>query len=141
MKFSTKVRYGMRALVEIATADQSELLNISQIAESQDISRKYLESLLIKLKKQGILKSIRGQRGGYKLNRAPIDINVHEIVEALHGPLCLIDCQMKGENCLREAQCTTVNLWKHLSDNLVGEMQKISLEDLINNRYESRSEF
>ncbi len=117
--------------MEIAAEDQSVPMNISQIAESQDISRKYLESLLIKMKKQGILKSLRGQKGGYMLNRSPIDINVHDIVEALDGPLCLVNCQMKGEKCSREQQCTTVNLWKHLSEKLIEEMQKISLEDLI----------
>jgi Rrf2 family transcriptional regulator, cysteine metabolism repressor len=133
MKLSTKVRYGMRAIVEIATTAKTEPLSISQIAESQDVSKKYLESLLVQLKKQGILQSLRGQKGGYMLNKDPQDITVYEITEALDGPVTLVHCGTDGEKCNRKNSCSTVHLWNHLTENLIGEMKNITLSDLINN--------
>ena len=122
-------------MVEIATADHNNPVNISKIAESQDISRKYLESLLVKLKKQEILKSLRGQKGGYMLNRAPDDVSVYEISEALDGPIKLVDCEEGKQNCSRQANCTTVRLWEHLNKTLVQEMKRVKLSDLIENEY------
>jgi len=135
MKFSTKVRYGMRAMVEIARADQNNPLNISRIAESQAVSRKYLESLLVKLKKHGILKSLRGQKGGYMLQKAPEDISIFEISEALDGPVMLVNCRIDDQICNRQKSCTTVHLWEHLTEKLTGEMKSITLSDLIDSKY------
>ncbi|MBI9097074.1 MAG: Rrf2 family transcriptional regulator [Spirochaetaceae bacterium] len=132
MKLSTKVRYGMRAVVEIAhSTRENKTLTISTIAESQQLSQKYLESLLVKLKKRKILQSLRGQKGGYLLNKAPGDITVYDIAEALDGEFNLVDCSEKGETCPRLGQCSTINLWTHLTNTLVDEMKKITISDLI----------
>lgn len=132
MKFSTKVRYGTRAMVDIARlAGQDGGVTISTVAESQDLSQKYLETLLVRLKSHGLLKSLRGKNGGYSLNRDPGEICIYHIYEALEGPLELVDCRIQGEECKRESLCDTVGLWKHLTETLSVEMKGITLEDLM----------
>lgn len=132
MNFSTKTRYGTRALLQIAeTAGTDGGITISRIAESQDLSQKYLESLLVKLKRNTVLKSQRGKNGGYSLSRAPEGITVYDIYSALEGPLELVDCSEKGELCPRKEICSTSDLWSYLTCKFIGEMKKISLKDLM----------
>ena len=92
MKLSTKGRYGLRAMVDIAVYSQDSPVPISAIAERQNISVSYLEQLLPKLKKAGIIKSIRGAQGGYMLDKDPKDISAGDILRTLEGDLTPIDC-------------------------------------------------
>lgn len=135
MRFSTKVRYGLRAVLEIARTTENKVpMNISSIAETQNLSVKYLETLLLQLKKRDILQSIRGKQGGYLLHRTADSITVLDIFEALDGPLNLVGCEENGEKCTRLCQCSTSVLWGHLTKTLADEMQKISLKDLMDNK-------
>lgn len=113
-------------------------VTITAVAESQELSQKYLESLLVQMRKYGLLKSRRGKTGGYSLNRTPAEICVYDIVESLDGPLELVDCSRGGEGCPRIDRCETEPLWKHLTSTLSMEMKRITLEDLMDNR--SRTE-
>jgi len=139
MNFSTKVRYGTRAMIDIARmAGTDGGVTITAVAESQELSRKYLESLLVQMRKAGLLKSRRGKAGGYSLNRAAAEISVYDIVVSLDGPFELVDCSRSGQGCPRIKKCDTEPLWKHLTSTLAAEMKRITLEDLMDNR--SRTE-
>ncbi|MDA3809561.1 MAG: Rrf2 family transcriptional regulator [Spirochaetaceae bacterium] len=135
MKLSTRARYGMRALLEIAkSSEENKPLVISQISESQEVSQKYLETLLVQMRNEGILQSKRGKNGGYLLGRKAELITVLQVIEALDGPLDLVSCDNKGEFCQRKYFCSTVGLWKHLTATLSDEMNKITIKDLIHNK-------
>lgn len=135
MNFSTKMRYGTRAMLDIArTAGTDGGVTIAAIAESQKISQKYLESLLVLLKNKDLLKSMRGKKGGYSLKRLPRDIAIYDIFISLEGPLCLVDCCPGEKICSRREICETSDLWRLLNDRLEEEMKKISLEDLLEGR-------
>jgi Rrf2 family protein len=121
----------MRAILEISDSTQKGIpLNITRISESQQLSVKYLESLLLQLKNREILKSIRGNKGGYLLNREPEQITVFEVVEALDGPVELVSCINDQGQCGRRNGCGTAGLWKHLSETLSNEMKKITIKNL-----------
>lgn len=92
MKLSTKGRYGLRAIVDIAVFGEKEPAAVSAISERQDISIRYLEQLLSKLKKAGLVKSIRGAQGGYVLAGNAEDISVGDVLRALEGDLTPVDC-------------------------------------------------
>lgn len=131
MKFSTKVRYGMRAVVELAQNFEESPVMVSKLAEKQNLSVKYLESLMSKLKKGGVVKSVRGNRGGYLLTKDPQEISVYEIVTALEGPISLVNCSENPENCENFENCCTFNLWKELSQTLTDKMKAIKLSSLV----------
>ncbi len=136
MKLSTRARYGMRAVIEIAeSTERNESVTISQIAEKQQISQKYLETLLVHLKRKGILSSRRGKTGGYLLNDDTDKISVFQIIEALDGPFNLVDCGADRNGCNRDISCKTIDLWIHLTEKFKNEMERISLEDLISNNF------
>jgi len=102
LKLSTKGRYGLRAIVDLAINGEKEAVALSGIAERQDISISYLEQLIAKLKKAGIVTSIRGAQGGYLLAKNPEEISVGEILRALEGDLNPVNCSEvigNGESC------------------------------------------
>jgi len=126
----------MRAVLEIAqTSQDSKPQIISHIANSQEVSLKYLESLLVQLRNEGILQSIRGKNGGYLLGREPELITVFQIIEALDGPMSLVNCHENGKSCHRANKCSTAGLWDHLTRTLSNEMKKITLKDLMTNQF------
>ena len=115
MKLSTKGRYGLRAMVDIAVYSQDSPVPISAIAERQNISVRYLEQLLPKLKKAGIIKSIRGAQGGYMLDKDPKDISAGDILRTLEGDLTPIDCAaFTGDTstCSGTKFCVTKTVWQ-----------------------------
>lgn len=138
MKLSTKSRYGLRILLEIAL-DREGLGAVSgkTIAEKQEISEAYLEQIMIPLKEAGLIRTIRGCRGGYALKRRPAEITMLDVIELFEGPLDLVRCEDGNEPCPRLAGCTTSKVWRHLSETLRREAKKITLEQIVKNAREN----
>ncbi|MFN4215829.1 MAG: RrF2 family transcriptional regulator [Brevinematales bacterium] len=135
MKLSTKSRYGLRLLFRLATSEK-EIVPLSEIAEKEAISEKYLEHIINRLKVAGIVQAQRGIKGGYILAKNPSEISLLEVVETLEGPLALVDCVRK-RTCPRMALCPTQWVWDRLSTVIQQELSRITLEDMIQRYRES----
>lgn len=133
MKLSTKGRYGLRAILDVALNEQSGPVTIHSIAQRQEISERYLEQLLITLKQNGLIKSIRGFQGGYVLNKEPRNISVGDVVRALEGPIAPVDCVNDNaqESCSRMELCVTKMVWEELKKAMTEVLDSYSVEDLI----------
>jgi Rrf2 family protein len=130
MKISTKGQYGLRALVDLAAHDSGKPVLLGQIAERQQLSKRYLERLFTMLRDRGIVRSVRGAAGGYLMNRAPREIPVAEVLEVLEGPLIPVDCFSDQSQCKLRDRCITHELWVELEDCIRHTLANISLEDL-----------
>jgi Rrf2 family protein len=133
MKLSTKGRYGLRAVLDLAVHADEEAVALSQIAERQGISMNYLEQLIAKLKKAGIVTGIRGAQGGYKLAAPAEEISVGAILRALEGNLNPVDCSEmnKGGMCSNSDSCVTKYVWKRISDSINDAVDSIKLSELV----------
>lgn len=136
MKLSTKGRYGLRAVIDLALHDNEDAVALSQIAERQGISMNYLEQLIAKLKKAGIVNGIRGAQGGYKLAQAADKISVGDILRALEGDLSPVDCsEVIGSEgtaaCSNADYCVTKYVWKRISDSINAAVDSIMLSELV----------
>lgn len=130
MQISTRVRYGMRAMIELAMEQNNLPLRIPVIAENQDISLKYLEQLMIILKNAGLVKSVRGKAGGYILARDPENITAAEIFSALDGNFTIIPCVNEPCHCERREICKTQGLWQKIDSSLKKTLGEITLRSL-----------
>lgn len=130
MRLSTKARYAARAMTELAVRSGTDPVKLKDIAESQDISIKYLEQLMHPLRVRGFVKTLKGSRGGYTLNRASEDITLYDIVYAVEGSLAPVDCVDDSDFCERAKNCVTRNIWVNLHRVIVDELQKITLAEL-----------
>ena len=139
MKLSTKGRYGLRALIDLATYSEIEPVSISSIAARQGISERYLEQLMTLLKKAGLIKSIRGAGGGYKLAKPAGEISVGDILRALEGSLDPVDCAgLPGASgCEESGGCVTKYVWQKINESINRTVDEMNLEELIR---ESKSE-
>ena len=128
MKLSTKGRYGLRAMVDLAVYSEKESVSISCIAQRENISESYLEQLAGKLKKAGLIKSTRGAQGGYRLAKPAAEISVGDILRALEG-----DCQgLKPEGgCESSDFCVTKLVWQRINDSIAKAVDEITLEELM----------
>ncbi|MEE3468116.1 MAG: Rrf2 family transcriptional regulator [Eubacterium sp.] len=133
MKISTKGRYALRLMLELALSDQDRPVRIREIAEKQTISDKYLEQIISVLNKAGFVRSIRGPQGGYLLTRKPIEYTVGDILRLTEGSLAPVDCADGSlYDCPRVEQCATNIVWKRMNDAINEVVDGISLEDLKN---------
>ena len=115
MKISTKGRYALRLMLDIALHDTDEPVRVKDIAKRQDISVKYLEQIISVLVRAEYLRSIRGPQGGYRLTKKPEDYKVGMILRLTEGSLAPVDCLMGEDNdCSRASECVTLRLWKEL---------------------------
>jgi len=133
LRLSTKGRYGVLAMVELALQYGDGPVSIKEIAEKQNFSDSYMEQLFSTLKNAGLVKSIRGARGGYILAREPSDITVGQIIRALEGPIELAECIDGGgkQICSKSPECVTRGLWKDISDSISNIIDNRSLQDLL----------
>lgn len=134
MKLSTKGRYGLKAVIDIAVNCETEAVALSSIALRQDISISYLEQLIAKLKKAGIVNSTRGAQGGYTLAKKPEEISVGDILRALEGDLNPVDCAevTGGEStCRGSDMCVTKYVWKRISESINNVVDEIMLSELV----------
>jgi Rrf2 family protein len=132
LRLSTKGQYGVRAMYEIARGYPDEVVNIKKISEKQDVTVAYLEQILHKLKNAGLIKSVKGPGGGYKLSRGPSDISIGAIVKELEGPVAITSCLDPSEGCVRVDSCVTHLLWKALGQQIETFLNTITLADLVN---------
>lgn len=133
MKLSTKGRYGLRAMIDLADFGEYENVSISSIADRQSISVSYLEKLIAKLKKAGLVNSIRGSQGGYVVAKSTDDISVGDILRALEGNLIPVDCNelMEGSSCSGSDYCVTKYVWKRINDSITDAVDSIKLSELV----------
>ncbi|NLM34929.1 MAG: Rrf2 family transcriptional regulator [Clostridiales bacterium] len=130
MKLSTKGRYGVKAMVDLALNYGNEPISIKSIAERQGISEYYLEQLFAPLRKAGIINSIRGAQGGYILSRSPKEITVAEIIQVLEGPIEISDC-IEGVQCSNEDYCATRLLWEKIKKSIDSVLETTTLNDIV----------
>jgi len=130
MKISTKGRYGMRAMVDLAIHYGEGPVLLKDIAKRQQLSERYLEQLVLTLKAAGLVKSIRGARGGFMLNKAPSEINLSQIFQVLEGPLGLVECVDDPASCSRIDSCVTRDVWQELKDGIISILDSKTLQDL-----------
>ena len=117
MLISTKGRYALRILVDMAEHQREGYITLQEIAQRQDISEKYLESIVRALVKGGVVTGQRGKGGGYRLRRPPEQINVGEILRCMEGSLAPVACLAEGSApCSRAAGCRTLDFWRGLND-------------------------
>ena len=132
MMVSTKGRYALTVMVDLARNGRESYVSLSDIAEREDLSMKYLESIISILNKGGMLNSLRGKNGGYKLSREPKDYNINEILLLTEGTLAPVGCIMQdGVHCDKAATCSTLPLWAGLDAVIEKYLSNITLEDII----------
>lgn len=131
MMISTKGRYALRFLADIAEHQEEGFVPLKDVAERQDISEKYLEIIVKELVKGGLLDAMRGKGGGYRLNRPPEEYGVRAILELMEGPLAPVACLAPGHGgCPREAGCRTLPLWRGLDKVISDYLAQYTLADL-----------
>ena len=132
MKISTKGRYALRLMLDMAIYGNGDLVRIKDISSRQEISDKYLEQIVSSLNKAGFVKSIRGPQGGYRLTREPEQYTVGMILRLTEGSLAPVACLEDEINeCDRQENCATLQVWKKLDDAIKGVVDHITLADLV----------
>lgn len=132
MKISTKGRYALRLMLDLAVNNDGNPVSIKDIAARQDISDKYLEQIISSLNKAGYVKSIRGPQGGYKLTKEAKDYTVGMILRLTEGNLAPVACLEDTVNqCDRQDCCATLRLWRQLDDAIKGVVDHVTLADLM----------
>ncbi|MBZ9687825.1 Rrf2 family transcriptional regulator [Clostridium estertheticum] len=130
MKLSTKGRYGVKAMVDLAINYGEQPISIKSISERQSISEYYLEQLFSSLRRAKLIKSIRGAQGGYILNRAPEEITIYDVINVLEGPIEISDCLEDG-SCNKVDCCATRLLWKKIKNSIDSVTSSITLKDIV----------
>jgi Rrf2 family protein len=132
MKLSTKSRYGTRLMLDMAQHYQDGPIHLSQVATRQGLSVKYLEQIIIPLKKADYIRSVRGPKGGHTLARAPEEITVGEIVALLEEGTSLVECSHNAKACERSQTCLTRWLWNEAGRAMFDKLYSITLADVMN---------
>lgn len=142
MKISTKGRYALRLMLDIAVYGADKNVSIRDTAKRQNISVKYLEQIVSMLVRVGYLKSIRGAQGGYRLSKKPADYTVGDILRITEGSLAPVACLEDEVNqCPRVEQCPIVSVWEGLYNTINNYVDSITLEDMINENMKENSSF
>ena len=140
MKISTKGRYALRMLVDLAEHKNCGFIALKDIAERQDISKKYLEQIIPILNRSDILKTTRGSQGGYMLSKSPDKYTVGEILRLTEGNLAPVDCLNQDPiECERSGDCPTLPVWQGLSRVINEYLDSITLQDLLDQQREKYS--
>ena len=132
MMVSTKGRYALTVMVDLAKYSDGGYVSLADIAERENLSMKYLESIISILNKGGMLKSLRGKNGGYMLARSPEEYSINEILLLTEGTLAPVNCIMQeGVQCEKAATCSTLPLWAGLDNVIENYLSMITLDDII----------
>jgi len=132
MRLTTKGRYGVRAVVNLAAAVDDKPVSISQIAGQENLSPEFLEQIFFKLKKAGVIRSVRGPKGGFILNRDPREITIKTILDAVGEPLSPAPCANgRLAPCPRQAECAIAPVWQEFYKVMEHHLAGISLEDIL----------
>jgi len=141
MKISTKIRYGTRAMLELACRYGEGPIELREIAKRENISLKYLEQVIVPLRTAGLVKSARGSKGGYSLAKHPSEIYLKDLVETLDGPLNLIECLKDPKACQKVPYCITRDIWKEVSEAIDGIFHSVTLEEMVHRKKEKEVRF
>lgn len=136
MRISTKIRYGARAMLELASHYGEGPIDLREIATRENISLKYLEQVMIPLKTGGLVKSVRGSKGGYSLAKPPSNICLNDVVEILDGHIQLIECLTNPEECQKTSSCVTREIWREASEAIMKIFRSVTLEEMVNRKRE-----
>lgn len=140
MKISTKGRYALRLMLELALHDHGVCVSIKEIASRQSISDKYLEQIITVLNRAGFVKSVRGAQGGYMLTMEPSHYTVGMILRLMEGSFAPVSCVEGEENqCKFAANCVTVEIWEKIRDAVNNVVDNITLADLVERYHEKGS--
>jgi Rrf2 family cysteine metabolism transcriptional repressor len=133
LRFSTRGRYGLLLMIDLAQNSAQGPVSLKSIAERQNLSEHYLEQIVPDLRKNGLVKSIRGAQGGYILNKSPNEINVGDVIRVLEGPIAPVECenQMDEECCANTDFCINREVWVKVRDSITDVVDSISLADLL----------
>ena len=135
MKLSTKGKYGLRAFIDLAVWGEEEPVSLTSIAARQEISSNYLEQLMAKLKRAGLVESIRGVNGGYRLARPADEISVGDVLRALEGALNPVECAAidsgKETHCTGSGTCVSKIVWKRINDSINNTVDSIYIGELV----------
>lgn len=131
MKISTKGRYALRLMVDLAMNSAGEPVSLRDVAKRQEISDKYLEQIISILNRAGYVKSIRGAQGGYLLRREPKEYTVGMVLRLTEGSLAPVSCVEEDASCSRQQNCATGILWKKIYDAVGSVVDQITLQDLV----------
>ena len=132
MRISTKGRYAMQLMLDLARYNTGEPISLKDISKRQEISEKYLEQIISLLNKGGFVRSVRGAQGGYLLNRDPKDYKVGEILRTTEGDLAPVAClDQNSMECEKRTGCATVRLWQMIDDAVSSVVDKVTLQDLL----------
>mgnify|MGYP000287456256 CR=1 FL=1 len=140
MKLSTRTRYGLRALIDIALHQKERPVSLGEISKRQGISKAYLEQIILVLRASGIIRSVRGKKGGLVLAKSPEQISLLEVIKTLEGPISLVECVEDPKVCPRKDECPTTLLWQRLKEVLEEELRSLSLMDLLTGAKRSKME-
>ena len=142
MKLSTKGRYGLRAFIDLAEFSGEEPVSISSISERQEISERYLEQLMAKLKKAGLVRSIRGAGGGYVLAKKAEEISVGDVLRALEGSLEPVTCTAfsSEESCNVKDRCVAKYVWQKINESVTATVDGIMIDTLIGETCHKRTD-
>jgi Rrf2 family protein len=130
MKLSTRARYALRMMVDIAKRSGADPVSLGDVAEKTDISKRYLDQLAIGLKSSDLIRSMRGRNGGYRLSRPPDEISVGQIIEAAIGPINVVECVRRPETCPKAAWCECRWLYLRINDGITNLLNSMSLAEL-----------
>lgn len=132
-KISTKGRYGTRLMLNLALhqAVGTPVRSLGQVAAEEDISIRYLEQIIIPLRLNRLVKSLRGAGGGYTLTRAPSDIKLSEVLQAVEGNCCLVECVEDKDLCQRSSFCPAYEIWKEGTKVMKDYFDSVSLQDMV----------
>lgn len=130
IRFSTKIRYAVRAMSDIVQQPAGTPIMMSQIAENQGISRKYLHSILTALKNAGLVKSLRGSKGGFVAGKSPAEITLSDIIKAIDGEINVVDCVKNRKNCRRSSDCFARSLWARMNAVIEETAEGITFENI-----------
>lgn len=131
LRLSTKGQYGVRAMFEIAKGHPERPVTVKEISDRQDVSATYLEQILNKLRKAGLITSKKGPGGGYLLKKSPEEISIAAILNELEGPVAITSCLNSAKGCVRADRCVTHLLWKSLGKQIEVFLEMITLKNLM----------
>ena len=131
---STKGRYALRVMIDMAEQQKTEYIPLKEIAKRQDISQKYLESIMTILSKNNYIEALHGKGGGYRLNRQPEDYRVGDILRLIEGSLAPVACLESGAKpCDQIAECRTLPMWQKLNTMINDYLDSVTIADLMKN--------
>lgn len=130
LKISTKGRYALRLMLDLALSDGGSPVSLRDVSERQKLSEKYLEQIVTPLSRAGLVRAVRGAGGGYLLTKPAAEYTVGTILRTLEGELAPVECAVDPNYCERRAECVTVELWEQIYRAVCGVVDNITLEDL-----------